>query len=72
MVIDGVLVVVVSERLRGPVAAGRSDAELVVAARGDATAFLALYERYFPQVQRYVRIRSRSGRRVRTSRAMCF
>ena len=57
VVIDGVLVMVVSERLGGPVAAGRSDAELVVAARGDATAFLALYERYFPKVQRYVRIR---------------
>jgi RNA polymerase sigma-70 factor (ECF subfamily) len=57
VVIDGVLVMVVSERLRWPVADGRSDAELVVAAREDATAFLALYERYFPKVQRYVRIR---------------
>jgi RNA polymerase sigma-70 factor (ECF subfamily) len=57
VVIDGALDIVVSERPRAPLAAARSDAELVVAARRDPTAFLALYERYLPKVQRYVRIR---------------
>lgn len=56
-VIDGALVMVVSERVSGRVGADRSDAELVEAALlRDARLFLALYER-FRKVQRYVRIR---------------
>ena len=47
----------VSEHEPDVVAPRRPDAELVVAARGDAAAFLALYERYFAKVERYVRIR---------------
>ena len=47
----------VSEHEPGVVAPRRPDAELVVAARGDPAAFLALYERYFAKVERYVRIR---------------
>jgi RNA polymerase sigma-70 factor (ECF subfamily) len=57
-VIDGGLVMVVSEQVSGPIGSECSDAELVEAARRDASSFLALYERYFPKVQRYVRIRT--------------
>jgi hypothetical protein len=56
-VIDRAPVIVASERSRAPLAAARSHAELVIAARPDATACLALYERYSPKVQRYARIR---------------
>jgi RNA polymerase sigma-70 factor (ECF subfamily) len=48
---------VVSERVSGRLEPGWSDAELVQAARADVRSFLPLYERYFPKVQRYVRIR---------------
>jgi DNA-directed RNA polymerase specialized sigma24 family protein len=48
---------VVGEREPRAIGAGASAAELVAAARLDPTSFLALYERYFPRVQRYVRIR---------------
>jgi RNA polymerase sigma factor (sigma-70 family) len=43
-----------------PVVAGEPrdpDRELVAAARADATQFVALYERYFTRVHRYVRVR---------------
>lgn len=56
-VIDGALVMVVSEQVSGRVDADDSDAELVRAALRDPASFLALYERYVPKVQRYVRIR---------------
>jgi RNA polymerase sigma-70 factor (ECF subfamily) len=56
-VVDGALVMVVSEHVSGRLGADRSDAELVQAAQTDPGSFLALYERYFPKVQRYVRIR---------------
>jgi RNA polymerase sigma-70 factor (ECF subfamily) len=56
-VVDGALVMVVSEHVSGRLDAVRPDAELVDAALKDAGSFLALYERYFPKVQRYVRIR---------------
>jgi RNA polymerase sigma-70 factor (ECF subfamily) len=56
-VIDGALVMVVSEDVSGRLGAESSDAQLVEAALTDARSFLALYERYFPKVQRYVRIR---------------
>jgi RNA polymerase sigma-70 factor (ECF subfamily) len=42
---------VVAEETRDP------DRELVAAARADATQFVALYERYFTRVHRYVRVR---------------
>lgn len=48
---------VVSEIEPKAIDAGASDAELVATARQDPRSFLALYERYFPRVQRYVRIR---------------
>jgi RNA polymerase sigma-70 factor (ECF subfamily) len=48
---------VVSEHVSGRLGGNWSDAELVEAALGDAGSFIALYERYFPRVQRYVRIR---------------
>jgi RNA polymerase sigma-70 factor (ECF subfamily) len=47
----------VSEHATGRLAAACSDAELVEATLRDTSSFLALYERYFPKVQRYVRIR---------------
>jgi RNA polymerase sigma-70 factor, ECF subfamily len=47
----------VSEHEPDVVAPRRPDVELVAAARRDPAAFLALYERYFPNVERYVRIR---------------
>jgi RNA polymerase sigma-70 factor (ECF subfamily) len=56
-VIDGALVMVVSEQISRRLDADCADAELVQAALRDVDAFLALYERYFPRVQRYVRIR---------------
>jgi RNA polymerase sigma-70 factor (ECF subfamily) len=56
-VIDGALVMVVSEHVSGRLGADCSDAQLVEMALKDASSFLALYERYFPKVQRYVRIR---------------
>jgi RNA polymerase sigma-70 factor, ECF subfamily len=46
--------------LAEPVAAAEPrdpDRELVAAARADATQFVALYERYFTRVHRYVRVR---------------
>jgi RNA polymerase sigma-70 factor (ECF subfamily) len=48
---------VVSEPVSGPLGSECSDADLVKAALSDASSFLGLYERYFPKVQRYVRIR---------------
>jgi RNA polymerase sigma-70 factor (ECF subfamily) len=48
---------VVSEHVSRRPGEDRPDSELVQAALTDAGAFLALYERYFPKVQRYVRIR---------------
>jgi RNA polymerase sigma-70 factor (ECF subfamily) len=56
-VVGGALVMVVSEHVSGRLGGGCSDSELVDAALRDASAFLGLYERYFPKVQRYVRIR---------------
>jgi RNA polymerase sigma-70 factor (ECF subfamily) len=56
-VVDGALVMVVSEHASGRLGADCSDTELVEAALRDPSSFLALYERYFPKVQRYVRIR---------------
>ncbi len=47
----------VSECESRAVSRGASDIELAAAARQDPSSFLALYERYFPRVQRYVRIR---------------
>ncbi|HZO76683.1 MAG TPA: RNA polymerase sigma factor [Solirubrobacteraceae bacterium] len=46
-----------SEQGSRQVAGRLSDAALAAAARSDRSAFLALYERYFPRVHRYVRIR---------------
>jgi RNA polymerase sigma-70 factor (ECF subfamily) len=53
----GALVMAVSEHVSGRLGGGPSDSELVDAALSDVGAFLGLYERYFPKVQRYVRIR---------------
>jgi RNA polymerase sigma-70 factor (ECF subfamily) len=38
-----------------------SDVELAVAAQRDPAAFVALYDRYFPRVNGYVRLRVRDG-----------
>jgi RNA polymerase sigma-70 factor, ECF subfamily len=56
-VVDGELVMAVSTHKPEAAASERSDGELVAAALRDPSAFLALYERYFPRVERYVRIR---------------
>jgi RNA polymerase sigma-70 factor (ECF subfamily) len=56
-VVDGALVMVVSEHVSGRLGGECSDVDLVEAALRDPRSFLTLYERYFPKVQRYVRIR---------------
>jgi RNA polymerase sigma-70 factor (ECF subfamily) len=56
-VADRELDMVVSEQVSGRLGTEGSDAELVRAALTNPSSFLALYERYFLKVQRYVRIR---------------